>query len=117
MKKNNGPFSEEKEMFQMLEKCFPTEEHKLNMNATTLGMSAEMTLFIMQHKDFLKVPIKIMYCMANTAGNMAALTHPNPKGYTPGIMDYSQTDLSYEKKLGEVVKHLYEMCKEEGLIE
>jgi hypothetical protein len=114
MKKYPNSLPEEIVIFKKLDKIFPTDEKKLNMISTSLGMAAEMTLFIMEHKDFLNIPIKVQYCMANTCGNMAALTAPGFEKKDLGEIDYGKTDLTFEKKLGLVIKQLYEMCKEEG---
>lgn len=105
------------DLHKKLNKIFPTTYEKLEMIGTLLGMGIRLTMFINKHKDFLKIPHDVHYAMANLIGNMMMVQEvlkSNPFEYEK--ISFSESDLPDEKKLAQVIKHLYETCKDQGLL-
>jgi hypothetical protein len=88
----------------------PTEQDKINMIATMLGMSAEQSLYISSIKDSVEVPDKVNYAIAMTMINMLAYH----TGDSVGIGDdLGLIDLPPKEKLIRVLKEIIEVYKDD----
>jgi hypothetical protein len=88
----------------------PTEQDKVNMIATMLGMSAEQSLYISSIKDSIDVPDKVNYAIAITMVNM--LAYLSGDAVTIGD-DLGLIDLPPRDKIVRVLKQIIEVYKDD----
>jgi hypothetical protein len=97
------------------------EEEWLTLYGTLLVCGMDMADLISKNLDFLDVPIHSRYRMALAVSNFFAYMHVEP-GDKMKHFQYVDADQIAElqdvfaKRLGFVVKSLYENCKEAGII-
>lgn len=99
---------EEAEKF--LKENLKTDEQKISFCVGFLGIAAHFVKYIDDHLNDEKPPEVISYCSAIVAANMLAILGVK---VPVEVFDMSKLDLPQRDKLLMVVKHLYEVYKDE----
>jgi hypothetical protein len=91
-------------------KILDTDEKKMNMIMTMLGVAGHLAIFINENKSKINLSNYERYCMALVGMNMITITQAKEP---PGYLDYSDIDLHETDKFIHILKQFYELYKDE----